>query len=158
MTDLVITHLTHPLGPPWTLETLGDHWRPLATLLENDQFGGNWSFSSRVAKGDLPTFVSKLKILGIFLSANPSEMEEKDKIKEVSDLLGKWTFGNMTVYGRIQIVKSLALSKVTHLIQVIPNPSQTLIFYLQRIINNFVWKGPQQKKNRFKGEIRTTTP
>ena len=52
----------------------------------------------------------------------------------------------MTVYGRIQIVKSLALSKVTHLIQVIPNPSQTLIFYLQRIINNFVWKGPQQKK------------
>ena len=41
MTDLVITHLTHPLGPPWTLETLGDHWRPLATLgdmLENDQF------------------------------------------------------------------------------------------------------------------------
>ena len=54
MTDLVITHLTHPLGPPWTLETLGDHWRPLAALLENDQFGGNWSFSSmspRVAKG-----------------------------------------------------------------------------------------------------------
>ena len=54
MIDLVITHLTHPWGPPWTLETLGDHWRPLATLLENDQFGGNWSFSSmppRVAKG-----------------------------------------------------------------------------------------------------------
>ena len=75
-------------------------------------------------------------------------MEEnlKDKIKDISELLGKWTFRNMTVYGRIQIVKSLALSKVTHLIQVIPNPSQTLIFDLQRIINNFVWKGPQQKK------------
>ena len=46
MIDLVITHLTHPWGPPWTLETLGD-------LLENDHFGGNWSFSSmspRVAK------------------------------------------------------------------------------------------------------------
>ena len=33
MIDLVITHLTHPWGPPWTLETLGDHWRPLATLV-----------------------------------------------------------------------------------------------------------------------------
>ena len=32
MIDLVLTHLTHPWGPPWTLETLGDHWRPLATL------------------------------------------------------------------------------------------------------------------------------
>ena len=41
MIDLVKTHLTHPWGPPWTLETLGDHWRPLATLgdmLENDHF------------------------------------------------------------------------------------------------------------------------
>ena len=47
MIDLVITHLTHPWGPPWTLETFGDHWRPLATLgdmLENDHLGGNWKF------------------------------------------------------------------------------------------------------------------
>ena len=44
MIDLVKTHLTHPWGPPWTLETLGGPWRPLATLgdmLENDHFGGN---------------------------------------------------------------------------------------------------------------------
>ena len=47
MIDLVITHLTHPWGPLWTLETLGDRWRSLATLgdmLENDHLGGNWSF------------------------------------------------------------------------------------------------------------------
>ena len=35
MIDLVLTHLTHPWGPPWTLETLGDLWRPLATMPEN---------------------------------------------------------------------------------------------------------------------------
>ena len=27
MIDLVLTHLTHPWGLPWTLATLGDHWR-----------------------------------------------------------------------------------------------------------------------------------
>ena len=32
MIDLVITHLTHPWGPPGTLETLVDPWQPLATL------------------------------------------------------------------------------------------------------------------------------
>ena len=37
MIDLVITHLNHPWGPPGTLETLGDHWRPLATMPENGQ-------------------------------------------------------------------------------------------------------------------------
>ena len=45
MIDLVITHLTHPWGPLWTLKTLGDHWRPLVTLgdmLENDQFPPNY--------------------------------------------------------------------------------------------------------------------
>ena len=55
MIDLVITHLTHPWGPPWTLETLGGPWRPLATLgdmLENDHFGGNWSFSTNKSFGD----------------------------------------------------------------------------------------------------------
>ena len=39
MIDLVLTHLTHPWGPPWTLETLGDLWRPLATMPENGHFG-----------------------------------------------------------------------------------------------------------------------
>ena len=41
MIDLVLTHLTHPWGPPGTLETLGDHWRPLATMPENGQNGQN---------------------------------------------------------------------------------------------------------------------
>ena len=35
---MVITHLTHPWGPPWTLETLGDPWRPLATCLKMTNF------------------------------------------------------------------------------------------------------------------------
>ena len=39
MIDLVITHLTHPWGPPGTLEILGDPWRPLATMPEYGHFG-----------------------------------------------------------------------------------------------------------------------
>ena len=34
MIDLVLTHLTHPWGPPWTLATLGDPWRRLVTCLK----------------------------------------------------------------------------------------------------------------------------
>ena len=57
MIDLVLTHLTHPWGPPWTLATLGDPWRPLATMPQNGQNGQNYHFqacrqwSPRVAKG-----------------------------------------------------------------------------------------------------------
>ena len=31
---LILTHLNQPWGPHWTLETLGDPWRPLATCLK----------------------------------------------------------------------------------------------------------------------------
>ena len=42
MIDLVITHITHPWGPPWTLETLGNHWRPMATL--GDHAWKSWQY------------------------------------------------------------------------------------------------------------------
>ena len=94
-------------------------------------------------------WVSKLKILGIFLTANPTEMKDNltDKIEEIEKLLARWTFRNLTVYGRIIVVKALALSKITHLIQVIPNPDSPSIYKLQRVINTFVWKGNAQKKH-----------
>ena len=94
-------------------------------------------------------WVSKLKILGIFLTANPTEMKDNltDKIEEIEKLLARWTFRNLTVYGRIIVVKALALSKITHLIQVIPNPDSPSILKLQRVINKFVWKGNAQKKH-----------
>ena len=51
MIDLVLTHLTHPWGPPWTLETLGDPLRPLATMPENGQNGQNDHFHAWSPQG-----------------------------------------------------------------------------------------------------------
>ena len=44
MIDLVLTHLNQPWGPPWTLETFGDPWRPLATLGDHWRHVWKWSF------------------------------------------------------------------------------------------------------------------
>ena len=55
--DFVLTHLNQPWGPPWTLATLGDPWRPLATCLKMTILGEIGHFqacrqgSPRVAKG-----------------------------------------------------------------------------------------------------------
>ena len=93
-------------------------------------------------------WVPKLKILGIFLTAKPADMMDnlREKIEDIEKLLARWTFRNLTVYGRIIVVKALALSKITHLIQVIPNPDPILIQKLQQTINKFIWKGNAQKK------------
>ena len=93
-------------------------------------------------------WVNRLSILGIKLSANPDEILENfdEKILEIEKLLNNFTYRNITVYGRIQVVKTLALSKITHLVQIIPNPPPTLIMKLQRVLNNFIWKKGHQKK------------
>ena len=84
-------------------------------------------------------WVSKLKVLGICLTATPDDMESNftEKIEDIDKLLNNWTYRNMTIYGRIMVVKTLALSKITHLIQVIPNPNPASILLLQRKINAF---------------------
>ena len=84
-------------------------------------------------------WVNRLSILGIKLSANPEEILENfdEKILEIEKLLNNFTYRNITVYGRIQVVKTLALSKITHLVQIIPNPPPTLILKLQ----DECWRG-----------------
>ena len=77
---------------------------------------GKGAASDPVLCNDLELkWVTTLKILGIHLSATPSEINKnfEDKIEEIESLLNRWTFRNMTVYGRIRVVKSLALSKIT---------------------------------------------
>ena len=51
------------------------------------------------------------------------------------------------------MVKSLALSKLTHVVQVIPNPATGKIKQLQKIINSFIWTGSHCKKTVVRGEI-----
>ena len=88
-------------------------------------------------------YVQKLKVLGITFTADPKQMEDNfdEKYKKIEKLFNRWSFRNLTVYGRISIVKSLALSKLTHIVQVVPNPPKKKIDDLQKLINNFVWNG-----------------
>ena len=45
------------------------------------------------------------------------------------------------------IVTTMGLSKLTHVVQVVPNPPRQVIQDLQKAINHFVWEGGYQKKH-----------
>ena len=94
-------------------------------------------------------------MLGVYLTANPDDMEANfdEKIEEIDSLLRRWSFRNMTVFGRVSLVKSLALSKLTHIVQVIPNPKKEKINRLQKMINSFIWTGSHCSKVVVRGEI-----
>ena len=80
--------------------------------------------------GDLGlTYVKKLKILGVTLLC----------------------------FGRVELVKSLALSRLTHIVQVIPHPADHLLDKLQTMVSNFIRTGSQNKKKVVKAEIAMQT-
>ena len=111
--------------------------------------GRQASKAARLAPDLGLNWVDEITILGIKLYPNPAKMVSnfEDKVDDIKQLLNRWTFRNLTVYARIQIVKSLGLSKLTHVVQVVPNPPASTIKELQKKINQFVWEGGMQKKH-----------
>ena len=60
-------------------------------------------------------------------------------------LLSNWTYRYMTPYGKVTILRSLALSKLSHIALVIPNPSKTMIKHLETTMYNFLWNNKSEK-------------
>ena len=90
------------------------------------------------------------KALGIKFTKNLDEISDinyQDKIKEMKVLLTHWSKRNLTPIGRITVIKSLALSKINHLILSLPNPSQKIITEIHNMFYDFLWqKGPDRIK------------
>ena len=55
--------------------------------------------------------------------------------------INHWSKRNLTPLGRITVVKTLLMSKVTHLFISLPNPSSELITHLDRLFAQFIWRG-----------------
>ena len=77
----------------------------------------------------------------------------EEKLKSMKNLLNLWKPRNLTLYGRITILKSLGLSKLVYNISVLTFPV-TFIASVKRTICDFVWNGkPKIKHNTLIGPI-----
>ncbi|MCG8430288.1 MAG: hypothetical protein MJA29_03865, partial [Candidatus Omnitrophica bacterium] len=96
-------------------------------------------------------FRGKFKMLGIIydLNCNDYTAENFEKgAKAFESSLNAWSARNLTVYGRITVIKSLALSKLVHLFTSLPTPSMEFIQRLQRKCFQFIWSGKVDKIKR----------
>jgi hypothetical protein len=86
----------------------------------------------------------KYKVLGIWFTSEISDcanINYREKLGEVKRLFQMWLKRQITPLGRVAILKSLILSKLTYLWILLPNPPDDFIQSLQKLCNNFVWKG-----------------
>ena len=65
------------------------------------------------------------------------ELNQNEILNKIENILVQRSKRKLTLFGRVTVVKSLALSKFTHLFLALPNPPGELIKMLKRIFYNF---------------------
>jgi len=91
-----------------------------------------------------------------FFSYNQASANRRnfgEKILNLEKTLNTWQRRNLTLYGKINIVKTLGISKLIYSASVLPVPDH-YIQEINKLIFNFIWQGklPKIKRNTIMGE------
>ena len=70
------------------------------------------------------------------------------KINDIKKLIRTWSCRQLTPYVKVTIVKSLLLSKITHILLSLPSPSVEVLKQIDTHFLNFVWSNKQAKFSR----------
>ena len=104
-----------------------------------------------VAFSGLSYSTGPIKLLGIVLENDFSELVRLNylpKLNKLKQILNIWASTDLTPYGKITIIKSLALSQLIFIFSVLPNPPDDFIKEIEKTIYCFVWNGKPDKINR----------
>lgn len=92
----------------------------------------------------------EFSVLGVKFPHNLKEIVElnyNEKIKEMRKFFLNWSKRILTPLGKTIVIKSLALSKINHLILALPAPSKKIIDEIQKMFYDYLWnKGPDKIK------------
>jgi len=102
----------------------------------------NWSFNG--------TF----DFLGLFFDINLDEMARLNydkSLQAMKKMISNWKKRNLTVLGRVVVIKSLVLPKLSYVAQMLPNPDQEFIKEVNDMFFKYVWndKPDRIKRNQF---------
>ena len=91
-----------------------------------------------------------IKILGITFDNNLSEVTGiyKEKVNEIKMEIAKWMIRNISLMGKVTIIKSLLVSKIRYLFLTIPDPPQAIVKELNTLLFKFLWHGKGEKIKR----------
>jgi hypothetical protein len=103
-------------------------------------------------------WVNTIKILGIYFSKNKCaseiDLNWKDKIKHIKQIIIKWEKRNLNLLGKICVIKSFLLSQFVYLLQAISLPEDVLK-EINTILYRFLWRKRDCNKKAFEKVKRT---
>ena len=93
---------------------------------------------------------STFRLLGIDFDSDLASMDTnfRTKIDEIKKLYNSWLYRHLSPIGRITIIKSLALSKLSHVVLACPHISPNVLKELTSMSFNFLWKNKPDRIKR----------
>ena len=97
---------------------------------------------------------TKFRLLGIDFDSDLAQMDTnfRKKVDEIKKVYDCWYYRHLSPIGRIAVIKSLALSKLTHVALVCPYVEKHILKELESMSYKFLWKN---KPDRIKRDIAT---
>ena len=96
--------------------------------------------------------VTKFTALGIDYDVldleNITELNISLKIDSMKRLILYWSSRNISPIGRITIFKSLVLSKIIHVLQSLPSPSNDHMKEIEKMAIKFIWRNKRHQVNK----------
>ena len=92
-----------------------------------------------------------IRILGINFSTNLDsifEINYKNKLSQIEQLFTVWRKRNLTPFGKITIIKTLAIPKLLYLFINLPDPPENYIKRLEDMVYRFLWDSKPSKVSR----------
>ena len=137
-----------------TLEILDKFYKMSGLKINKDKTKALW-IGSRInsteilcREHNLDWEQGPIKILGVTFSPevfNIWDINSQDTLTKIEKIIKTCSQRKLTLPGRITVIKSLALSKFTHLFISLPNPPDELLKRLDKIFYKFLWNsGPDR--------------
>ena len=91
------------------------------------------------------------KILGVTFTAEVFDIwdfNSNSVLNKVENIIKQWARRKLTLFGRVTVIKSLALAKFIHLFLALPNPPGDLINTIDKHFFKFLWNGGPDRIKR----------
>ena len=91
-----------------------------------------------------------IKILGVTFDNSLNGMADvyKEKVNNIKREMAKWMKRNISLTGKVTIIKSLLVAKISYLFMTIPDPPQSIVKDLNTALFKFLWHGKGEKIKR----------
>ena len=91
------------------------------------------------------------KLLGISYDLGTDDFtyaNYEDRLTKIQNILKNWTLRNLTLIGKVTIVKTLVMPQLVHLFTSLPNPPNSFFTQLETEIFKFIWDNKNDKIKR----------